>query len=175
MSTIPVIRSYAPYEVHFDDYEVPGREPPRRGGRGLQARREWLVHARVPYAAGTIGIAQAALEARDRLGTQRETFGTTLADKQAIQWMIADSEIELRAARLLVYQAAWHGDLGRDIKVDASVAKVYAHRDGRARSSTAASRCSAASAWRRRCRSSAGTASCASSASAKGRRKCTAW
>jgi len=39
--------------------------------------------------------------------------------------MIADSEIELRAARLLVYQAAWHGDLGRDIKVDASAAKVY--------------------------------------------------
>ena len=40
--------------------------------------------------------------------------------------MIADSEIELRAARLLVYQAAWRGDLGHDIKVDASIAKVYA-------------------------------------------------
>ena len=39
--------------------------------------------------------------------------------------MIADSEVELRAARLLVYQAAWNADLGRDIKVDASVAKVY--------------------------------------------------
>jgi acyl-CoA dehydrogenase len=40
--------------------------------------------------------------------------------------MIADSEIELRAARLLVYQAAWKGDLGQDIKVDASICKVYA-------------------------------------------------
>jgi acyl-CoA dehydrogenase len=40
--------------------------------------------------------------------------------------MIADSEIEIRAARLLVYQAAWKGDLGQDIKVDASICKVYA-------------------------------------------------
>jgi len=39
--------------------------------------------------------------------------------------MLADSEIELRAARLLVYQAAWNADMGRDIKVDASIAKVY--------------------------------------------------
>jgi len=56
---------------------------------------------------------------------QRKTFGSHLADKQAIQWMIADSEVELRAARLLVYQAAWNADLGRDIKIDASVAKLY--------------------------------------------------
>ena len=39
--------------------------------------------------------------------------------------MIADSEIEIRAARLLTYQAAWQGDLGNDIKVAASMAKVY--------------------------------------------------
>jgi acyl-CoA dehydrogenase len=40
--------------------------------------------------------------------------------------MLADSEIELRAARLLVYQAAWNGDLGRDLKIEASIAKVFA-------------------------------------------------
>ena len=40
--------------------------------------------------------------------------------------MVADSEMELRAARLLTYQAAWNGDRGQDIKVDASMAKVYA-------------------------------------------------
>ena len=57
---------------------------------------------------------------------QRVVFRSPLADKQAIQWMIADSEIELRAARLLVFQAAWRGDMGYDIKTDASIAKVYA-------------------------------------------------
>ncbi len=56
----------------------------------------------------------------------RETFGKKLAARQAIQWMIADSEIELRAARLLTYQAAWKADLGQDFKMDASICKVYA-------------------------------------------------
>jgi acyl-CoA dehydrogenase len=56
---------------------------------------------------------------------EREVFGSRLADKQGIQWMLADSEIELRAARLLTYQAAWNADLGRDVRVDASVAKLY--------------------------------------------------
>ena len=69
---------------------------------------------------------EAALALAIEWAKQRETFGSKLADKQAIQWMIADSEIELRAARLLVYQAAWKGDLGQDIKVDASICKVYA-------------------------------------------------
>ena len=125
LSKIPVIRSYAPYEVHFTDYEVPVEDRLGEEGKGFSFAEEWLVHARPPYAAATIGVAQAALDLAIEWVTQRKTFGSTLADKQAIQWMIADSEIELRAARLLVYQAAWHGDLGRDIKVDASACKVY--------------------------------------------------
>ena len=48
-----------------------------------------------------------------------------LADKQAIQWMIADSEVELRAARLLTYEAAAKVDAGAPGKTDASVCKLY--------------------------------------------------
>ena len=125
LSKIPVIRSYAPYEVHFTDYEVPLEDRLGDEGRGFAFAEEWLIHARPPYAAATLGIAQAALDIAIDWARQRTTFGSTLAEKQAIQWMIADSEVELRAARLLVYQAAWNADLGRDIKVDASIAKVY--------------------------------------------------
>ena len=125
LSKIPVIRSYAPYEVHFTDYEVPEEDRLGEEGKGFAFAEEWLIHARPPYAAATIGIAQAALALAIDWARQRKTFGSYLAEKQAIQWMIADSEIELRAARLLVYQAAWNADMGRDIKVDASVAKVY--------------------------------------------------
>ncbi len=125
LSKIPVIRSYSPYEVHFDNYEVPIEDRLGEEGQGFSLAEEWLIHARPPYAAQTIGVAQAALDLAIEWVTQRKTFGTTLAEKQAIQWMIADSEIELRAARLLTYQAAWNADLGRDIKIDASVAKVY--------------------------------------------------
>jgi acyl-CoA dehydrogenase len=122
---IPVIRSHCPYELHFEDYEVPVENRLGEEGQGFALAEKWLVHGRVPYAAATIGIAQAALELAIKWAKERKTFGGPLAEKQAVQWMIADSEIELRAARLLVYQAAWNADLGYDIKVDASVAKVY--------------------------------------------------
>ncbi len=123
---IPVIRSYFPYEINLEDCEVPEENRLGNEGEGFKVAETWLIHARVPYAAAVIGVAKAALELAIEWTKQRETFGSKLADKQAIQWMIADSEIELRAARLLVYQAAWKGDLGQDIKVDASIAKVYA-------------------------------------------------
>ena len=123
---IGVIRSYAPYEVTFDDVEVDEANRLGEEGQGFAICQKWLVHARVPYAAGVIGIAQAALEIAIDWARQRNVHKSFLADKQAIQWMVADSEMELRAARLLTWQAAWNGDLGRDIKTDASVAKVVA-------------------------------------------------
>ncbi|MDF2370699.1 MAG: acyl-CoA dehydrogenase family protein [Rhizobiaceae bacterium] len=123
---IGVIRSYAPYEVVFDNVEVPETSRLGEEGQGFAICQKWLVHARVPYAAGVIGVAQAALSIAIDWAKQRNVHKSLLSDKQAIQWMIADSEMELRAARLLTYQAAWNGDLGKDIKTDASIAKVVA-------------------------------------------------
>jgi acyl-CoA dehydrogenase len=123
---IPVIRSYSPYEVVFEDVEVPVENRLGEEGQGFQIAEKWLVEGRVPYAAGTLGIAQEALRIAIDWANQRKTFGSLLADKQAIQWMIADSEIELRAARLLVHDAAIKAAAGHNIKVDASIAKVYA-------------------------------------------------
>ena len=123
---IGLMRSYQPFEVRFDDYEIPVEDRLGDEGAGFKLAEQWWVHARVPYAAASIGVAQRALEIAIDWARQRETFGSRLADKQAIQWMVADSEMELRAARLLTYQAAWNGDRGQDIKVDASMAKVYA-------------------------------------------------
>lgn len=123
---IKVIRSYAPYEVNLQDVEVPVENRLGEEGEGFKLCEKWLVEGRVPYAAGTIGVAQAALEIALDWARQRRTFNSLLGEKQAIQWMLADSEIELRAARLLVYQAAWQADLGRDLKIESSIAKVYA-------------------------------------------------
>lgn len=123
---IGVIRAYSPYELHFDNVRVPVENRLGEEGQGFQIAEQWLVQGRVPYAAGTLGIAQAALDLALDWVRERHTFGSALADKQAIQWMLADSEIELRAARLLVYQAAWQADLGREMKIDASICKVFA-------------------------------------------------
>ena len=124
-SPVPVIRSYSPYELSFEDYEVPEENMLGEEGKGFAFAEEWLVHERAPYAAATIGLGQAALDLACEWASQRETFGARLADRQSIQWMLADSEIELRAARLLVYEAAWKADRGEDSKLEASIAKVY--------------------------------------------------
>jgi acyl-CoA dehydrogenase len=126
MKPIPVIRSWYPCELSFEDCVVPAENLIGEEGKGFTLAQHWLVHGRVPYAAATLGIASAALAIAIDYARNREAFGSKLADKQAIQWMIADSEIEIRAARGLVYQAAWKADSGKDFKFEASAAKVYA-------------------------------------------------
>lgn len=123
---IPVIRSWSPFELHFDNVRIPVENRLGEEGEGFKLAEKWLVETRVPYAAATLGVAQAALDLAVDWARQRHTFGSRLADKQGIQWMLADSEIEIRAARLLTYQAAWMADLGRNLKIEASIAKLTA-------------------------------------------------
>jgi acyl-CoA dehydrogenase len=124
-SRIPVMASFAPYELHFDNVRVPAGQLIGAEGQGFSLASEFLVHGRIVYAAGPIGIAQSALDMTCQWARGRDMFGGKLADKQGIQWMLVDSEVDLRAARLLMYQAAWNADLGRDVRVDASVAKMF--------------------------------------------------
>ncbi len=122
---IGVIRALSPYEILLDNCEVPEENVLGKVGQGFSVAQSWLVDARIPYAAGCIGIAQEALDMACGWVKQRPTRAGMLEDKQAIQWMIADSEVELRAARLLVYEAASRVDAGELAKVDASICKLY--------------------------------------------------
>lgn len=122
---IPVIRALSPYEIVLDDCEVPDENVLGKVGEGFNVAQSWLVDARIPYAAGCIGIAQEALDMACGWVKRRPTRDGMLDGKQAIQWMIADSEVELRAARLLVYDAASRVDAGEPVKVDASICKLY--------------------------------------------------
>ena len=121
---IKVIRALSPYEIVLDGCEVPEENVLGRIGQGFAVAQNWLVDARIPYAAGCIGIAQEALDMACGWIKQRPTRGGMLADKQAMQWMVADSEVELRAARMLVYSAAQQVDNGEIGKVDASICKL---------------------------------------------------
>lgn len=123
---IKVIRSYPPYEVHFDNVEVPVENRLGEEGAGFKVADKWLVGQRVPYAAVSLGTAQAAQNLVIPWVQQREAFGSKLADKQAIQWMIVDNELDIRSARHFIYEAAWKGDLGQDIKTESSIAKLTA-------------------------------------------------
>ena len=122
---IKVIRALSPYEIVLDNCVVPAKNVLGEVGRGFGVAQSWLVDARIPYAAGCIGIAQEALDMACGWVKQRPARDGLLADKQALQWMIADSEVELKAARMLVYDAAAKVDAGLSGKVDASICKLY--------------------------------------------------
>jgi acyl-CoA dehydrogenase len=124
-SRIGVMASFAPYELHFDNVRLPPDQLIGAEGQGFALASDFLVHGRISYAAGPIGIAQSALDMACGWARDRDVFGGKLADKQGIQWMLVDSEVQLRAARLLMYQAAWNADLGKNVRVDASIAKLY--------------------------------------------------
>ena len=109
---IKVLRKPSPYEIVFDNCEVPAENVLGEVGGGFGVAQTWLVDARIPYAASCIGMAQEALDMACGWVKRRPARDGVLADQQAIQWMIADSEVELRAARLLTYDAAARVDAG---------------------------------------------------------------
>ena len=121
---IGVMTSYSPFELHFDNVEIPVENRIGAEGHGFSLAREYLVNSRIPYTAVPVGIAQRALELTIEWVKERSTFGKRLSERQGVQWMLADCEIELRAARLLMYAAAWKADLGQDVRIDASICKL---------------------------------------------------
>ncbi len=123
---IPTIRTVAiPNEVHLEDCRVPAENLVGEEGRGLELALGGLVRNRFPYAACNLGVAVAAHRMAIAHARQRSTFGVPLAQRQAIQWMLVDAEVEMRATRWLIWEGAWKADRGEDARVEASIAKLY--------------------------------------------------
>ena len=114
-------------EILLGNCEVPAENRLGEEGAGLKIALEALDGGRVGIAAQAVGIAQGALEASVKYAKQRKAFGKTISEFQAIQWMIADMQTEIEAARGLVWQAAWMRDQGAArAGAAASRAKLYA-------------------------------------------------
>lgn len=112
--------------VTFDGCRV-GREALMgRLNDGFRIAVGELAGGRIGVAALSLGIARAAMEAAKRYVVERRQFGQAIADMQGIQWMVADRETELEAARLLILQAAWLKETGQPFAREASMAKLYA-------------------------------------------------
>jgi acyl-CoA dehydrogenase len=75
-----------------------------------------------------LGIAERALQMAVEHARNRVTFGKPIAERQAIQWMIADSEVQLESARWLVLHAAWTVDQDKDARHASSIAKLWGAR-----------------------------------------------
>ncbi len=114
-------------ELVFEDCEVPAENVlGGEAGRGFRAALAALEIGRVSLAAGAVGSSQYLLELALAHSKARRQFGRPIASNQAIQWMLADSAVEIHAARLMVYDAACKLDQGRRIPTEAAMAKLYA-------------------------------------------------
>ena len=114
-------------EITLESCRVPVENRLGEEGQGLKIALEALDGGRVGIAAQAVGLAQGALEAATRYAKQRRTFGKPIADYQAIQWMLADMQTEIEAARALAHYAAWMRDSGgQGLGPRAARAKLYA-------------------------------------------------
>ncbi|MEU8608909.1 acyl-CoA dehydrogenase family protein [Actinoplanes sp. NPDC048791] len=114
-----------PAALIFDNVRVPSRNILGEIGQGFELGMKWIGKGRYLIPSNAVGIAERALGMAIEYANTRETFGRTIGSNQAIQWMIADSEVELEAARWLILKAAWTVDQGWDPRHASSMAKLY--------------------------------------------------
>ena len=122
---IPMVGGHKTYEVVFEDCRVADSQILGEIGQGFAPMQLRLTVRRLQMGAWCVGLASRALDMLIEHSTQRETFGALLADRQAIQWWIADAATKIHACRLMAYQAAWKQDRGEDVRTEASMLKVF--------------------------------------------------
>ena len=112
-------------EVVFEDSFVPAANMIGEPGKAFAYAVEFLGNERLAMASFAIGMADLAISLAVDYAKQRVTFGKPIIENQAIQWMIADSETELYAARAMCYDAAQRADAGEDVFKEIAMAKLF--------------------------------------------------
>ena len=115
-----------PWHITFDDMKVPVENLVGKEGEGFKLAQKWLGIGRLKHGARALGVAERCIEMGASYSKQRITFGKPLSERQGITFKLADSYVELHAARLMVYQAAWKNDQKKDIRNEAYMAKLFA-------------------------------------------------
>src|SRR5215212_5298924 len=120
------LRASETASVVFEDCYLPDENRLGDEGMGFIQAMQVLDGGRISIAALALGIAQGAYESAVRYAKEREQFGKPIAEFQAIQFKLANMAVEIEAARLLMYQAAWMKDEGKKTTKESSMAKLYA-------------------------------------------------
>jgi acyl-CoA dehydrogenase len=123
---IPMLGGEPTYEIVFEDCRIPKDSVLGEVGKGYAPMQLRLRTRRLEMGSTCIGIARRALDMLCEHARQRETFGVKLADRQAIQWWVADISTRTHACRLMVRDAADRTDRGEDVRQEASMIKVFA-------------------------------------------------
>ncbi len=113
------------YEVVFEDCRLHEDQVLGKVGDGFGPMQLRLTVRRLEMGAWCVGMARRALDMLTAHAKLRVTFGTPLADRQAIQWWIADAATQIHACRLMIMDAAARLDAGEDVRTVTSMVKVF--------------------------------------------------
>ena len=120
------IRTSITTELIFQDCRIPVENRLGKEGEGFKVAMNTLDGGRIGVAAQALGIATAALEHATKYSKERQQFGKPISANQAISFMLADMAMEVEAARLLVYKAAWCKQNKLPFAKEAAMAKCVA-------------------------------------------------
>ena len=120
------IRASSTTELIFENCVVPKENLIGKEGKGFGIAMKTLDGGRIGIAAQALGIAEGAYEEAVKYMKERKQFGRPLSAFQGLQWMKADMETKIEAAKLLVYKAAWAKQNKIPYSVDAAKAKLFA-------------------------------------------------
>jgi len=124
-------RSQPTRQVQFDECRIPAENLIGEEGRGFAYAMAGLDGGRLNISACSLGAAQAGLDATVAYMAERKAFGKSIDQFQALQFRLADMEIELQAARTFLRQAAWKLDTGApDATKFCAMAKAFVTETG---------------------------------------------
>ena len=101
----------------FTNVKISSRQRVGKPGDGMAFTHSWFRHERLMIGARSCGAAARLIEEAQDFSDKRLISGSPLSEKQAIQFMLADSATELWAARLMTYEAAMADDRNEDVKI----------------------------------------------------------
>ncbi len=125
---VDVMGSHGPgghCELKFTNVEVPEENMLGKIGEGFRLTQERLGPARLTHCMRWVGLARRSMEIARHYAKDRMAFGQKLAEHEGIQWMFADSAVEIEAGFMLTLKAAWMLESGQDARASLSMAKLY--------------------------------------------------
>ncbi len=119
-------RSSDTAQINFDQCRIPAENLIGAEGEGYKIALSALEGGRIGIAAQSVGMARAAFDVALEYAKQRESFGTTLLNHQAVGFRLAECATQLEAARQLIWHAAALRDAGQPCLKEAAMAKLFA-------------------------------------------------
>ncbi|MDP2600104.1 MAG: acyl-CoA dehydrogenase [Deltaproteobacteria bacterium] len=120
------IKASSTSSIILDNCEVPTANRLGADGEGFKIAMATLDNGRIGIATQALGIGKGAFDFAKRYATEREAFGQPISNFQMIQSKLADMAMQLDAARLLIWRAAWMRDQGLPVTKEAAMAKLFA-------------------------------------------------